>query len=100
MGSVIWYCPKEGNENALIMCSSCMDKLKDIIVEVSPTREREGKREQSGIPNDLKSRDEMIAQAHAENMAANVELVMAIRQLTVAVNDRTRLLVKNMEAKP
>ena len=52
------------------------------------------------------TREETIAKAHAENMAANQELVMAIRQLTVAVNDRTRFLkqvdyeCKELEAKP
>ena len=46
------------------------------------------------------SRDEQIKAAHLENMEANRELVMSIRLLTTAVNDRSALLKKNMEAKP
>ena len=46
------------------------------------------------------SREEAIAKAHAENMSANVALVAAVLELARQVEERSRLLKKQMEAKP
>ncbi len=79
------------------MCTTCNEYLakKNTVGSPQPI-----KNEPTTSNPSFAERSEAINKAHAENMAANQELVMAIRQLTVAVNDRTRLLVKNMEAKP
>jgi Pyruvate/2-oxoacid:ferredoxin oxidoreductase gamma subunit len=45
------------------------------------------------------SREEAIAKAHAENMSANVALVGAVLELARQVEERSRLLKKQMEAK-
>jgi len=44
------------------------------------------------------SREEAIAKAHAENMSANVALVGAVLELARQVEERSRLLKKQMEA--
>ena len=46
------------------------------------------------------TREETIAKAHAENMSANVALVAAVLELARQVEERSRLLKKQMEAKP
>ena len=46
------------------------------------------------------SREDKIAAAHAENMSANVALVAAVLELARQVEERSRLLKKQMEAKP
>jgi hypothetical protein len=45
------------------------------------------------------SREEAIAKAHAENMSANIALVGAVLELARQVEERSRLLKKQMEAK-
>lgn len=94
-----WKREKE-NTKGIVICTQCYKRygVNEATTAVTATTATATTTPPSSPP--AEDRQAAIAKAHAENMAANTELVMAVRQLTVAVNDRTRLLVKNMEAKP
>jgi hypothetical protein len=97
----------DGDQYGRIVCVVCYDRYaRNETISKSNTTQTNCNVVNTPTPLVAPSREETIAKAHAENMAANQELVMAIRQLTVAVNDRTRFLkqvdyeCKELEAKP
>jgi hypothetical protein len=73
-------------------------------VKVLPTLSKATSTQQSASTTTptptVPSREDKIAAAHAENMSANVALVAAVLELARQVEERSRLLKKQMEAKP
>ena len=88
VGTMCWWLKDE----QIIVHTECIDKFVGPITQGNPESF-------SGATYNQNDKNEAIAKAHQENMEANRELVMSIRLLTTAVNDRSALLKKSMEAK-